>query len=99
MVPDVTGFINKRFGNEGINARAEGINNGDLITITERHRTDPAAIIYERDDTLKIAWLRDADMSDYQKNRFQFQMYHVVRDYGMRSRNLRQIRNQDGGET
>lgn len=99
MDKDMNDFINKRFGNEGIAARAHSVNGDDLILISELEREDPVVILYEKDYMLKVAWLREADMSDYQKNRFQFQLYHVIRDFEMRSRNLRHIRNQDGGET
>lgn len=88
-------FIQKRFTTESIEVNTTSVNDGDLVLLTEYNHIDPCAVVYVKNSMMRVGWIRDVELSDYQKNRFQFQLYHLVRDYNARAAQYQRVHGGD----
>lgn len=91
----VMNMITKRFSTENIEVGTLSHNDGELVSLHEASidglRPDPIAVVYVKEYELKVAWFRQAQLSDYQRNRFEFQLSHLVRDYDMKAQQYKRI--------
>lgn len=92
-------LLTDRFSNESVEVKVVKYNDENWVTLHEitanGYADSPVALVYDDNYEMKVKWFRLANLSDYQRNRFEFQLHHLVKDYEMRAKRFKRIHGGD----